>query len=323
MTTDFQKILFFAAFIFVIGCNILLSQNISVNATIDTNNVLIGDQIHLKLVAKSDKKTNIVLPQIQDFIGKIVILVHSKIDTIIKDKEYYLKQVFTITSFDSGGYVIPPLTFFYEKEGISTLFPLETNPILLNFRTVAVDTAKPIKDIKPPLEEPITWDEILPYIGIGLGALLLIAAIIYFFMKKKPKAIPGLSYDPKIPAHVAALQALKQLDNEKLWQSGKVKEYHSRLTDILRLYLERKFEIPALESITSEIIRAEKENKLADDLIEKNRNILELADLVKFAKFLPIPDENSKSMALAVEFVQATIPTETTNSGNGKENLDL
>ncbi len=283
------------------------AQNVSVRAVADTNNVLIGDQIKLILEARSDKKTNIILPAMPDSIGKLEILSRSKIDTLDSGKVYSLKQSFVITSFDSGTFAIPPFVVMYAKTGMNQLYAVQTDTMYFRFNYVPVDTSKAIKDIKPPLAEGWSILEYLPYILIGIGIIAL-ALLGYFLWKKfRKEKEPAPEYDPKIPPHVIALAALKQLDDEKLWQKGKVKLYHIQLTEIIRTYIERRFKISALEMITSEIIQELEEKHVETELVMNMKKVFEKADLVKFAKHEPLPDENTSSMTLAVDFVNRTI----------------
>jgi len=288
----------------------LKAQNVSVRAWIDTNNVLIGDQLKLTLEARSDKKTNIVLPIVPDTIGKIEVLNRSKIDTLDSNGIYSIQQKFIITSFDSGWHPIPSFVVMYAKKGMPDLYPLSTDTLYLKFNTVPVDTAQAIKDIKPPLDEPISWEEYLLYFIIGI-AVIGLAFLAYYLWKryKKKKEVP-MEYDPKIPPHIIALESLRQLDSEKLLQKGKVKLYHIRLTEIIRLYIERRYLIPALEMITPDIIQGMNESAIDEELISFMKKVFETADLVKFAKFQPLPDENTLVMNYAVDFVNRSIPVQ-------------
>jgi hypothetical protein len=181
---------------------------------------------------------------------------------------------------------------------------------LLKFNTVAVDTTKPIKDIKPQLSAPFDWKGMFVYLLI-FAAIVLAGVVIYYLLKRrKPKTSTREEYDPKIPPHIIAIEALKRLDGEKLWQKGQVKLYQTRLTEILRTYIERRFGILALEMISREIVDAISKLNIPNDIIEKMKYTLDTADLVKFAKYEPLPDENSLGMKNAIEFVNATIPIE-------------
>ncbi|TAL69214.1 MAG: hypothetical protein EPN82_07905 [Bacteroidetes bacterium] len=288
----------------------LKAQNVAVRAWLDTNNVLIGDQLKLILEARSDKKTKIVFPIVPDTIGKIEVLNRSKIDTLDSNGLLTYKQQFVITSFDSGWHTLPSMTFSYTTKGMTDEFTAWTDSLPIKFNTVDVDTSQAIKDIKPPLDEAISWEEYLLYFIIGVVVIGLGFLGYYLWKRYKKKKENPLDYDPKIPAHIIALEALKQLDSEKLWQKGKVKLYHIRLTEIIRLYIERRFNIPALEMITSDIIESLNKVSIIDELIFNMRRIFETADLVKFAKFQPLPNENTLVMTIAEDFINRTIPAQ-------------
>lgn len=273
--------------------------------TIDTNNVLIGDRIKLLLEIESNKKINLVFPAIPDSIGAVEILEKSSIDTLIENNKYRFLQKLELSSFDSGSYTIPPFVFMYEKPGFNSLFPVASDSIVLHFHTVEVDTSKAIKDIKEPLEEPITLDEYIGYIITAIVILVIFLAAWYYLKKyKRRPAKPQYKYDPKIPADVFARSELEKLEKEKLWQSGFVKQYYIRLTDILRLYLERQLGFSALEMTTDEILNAIESGVTARNNIGLIEFILRTADLVKFAKSIPLPDENSRCLSDAFQIVE-------------------
>jgi len=288
----------------------VLAQNASASATIDTNNVLIGDHIKYTYKATFPVKAQVVFPVISDTLNKSVeVISRSKIDTIhsADKKQISYSQVLTITSYDSGSIVVPALVFTYTLPGDTTKQRINTLPVVLMINTVPVDTTKEIKDIKAPLREPITLREILIITSIVVGILLLIFVTIYIVRKlRRKEAIINISLKPKIPAHEKALKELEKLRAEKLWQSGKVKEFHSILTDILRAYIEERFETIALEMTTYEIITSLKSKVTETEELRKLEQILTLADMVKFAKYNPLPDEHDNSLNKAVTFVDNT-----------------
>lgn len=311
------SIIIISSILVLFNCNELYSQEIQAKAKIDTNNVLIGDQIKLSLEVIFPKNLNVNFPLVPDTIGKIEIIARTPIDTIDSNAQRIMRQNFIITSFDSGYFEIPSFYFIYEKEDTKELYPIGTDPIMLKFSTIPIDTADTIKDIKPPLEVPYTFEEFLPYI-IGLILLaLIIYLIIYFLKRRKPKQLIQ-DYDPKIPPHIIALDELRKLNDEKLWQKGEIKLYYTKLTDIIRTYIERRFNIMALEMTSDEILRELEKLNLDNGIIESSRKMYQIADLVKFAKFIPLPDEHTFCFNCAVEFVKTTIPADTSNE-NSKE----
>jgi len=282
------------------------AENIQALLKADTNAGLIGDQIKLRLEVRFDKNLHVIMPLVPDSLGKIEIVSSSKIDTISSSSIDTMRQTFVITSFDSGMVVVPPFTVMYEKQGFQDPFPVLTDSIILKISGIAVDTTKEYKDIKGPMTVGLTWADLLPYILIFLGIVVLGLIGFYIWKRLKKKPVHNLKFDPTIPAHISALEALRLLDSEKLWQKGQVKEYYIRLTEIIRLYVERRFEFPALEMVTDEIDENLRKISLDTELIHKFIEMLRDADLVKFAKVIPIPDENSLAMTISIEFINRT-----------------
>ena len=293
------------------------AQQASASATIDTNHVLIGDHIKYTYTASFPVKARVYFPMILDTLSKSVdVISRSKMDTLLSadKKQISFSQTLNITSFDSGSVVVPPLVFYYTLPGDTSKVLVSTPPVMLFINTVPVDTTQAIKDIKAPLREPITLREIIIWSSLILGALILIALIIYVVRKlRKKEAIINLPSRPKIPAHEKALKELEKLRSEKLWQSGKIKEFHSILTDILREYIEQRYDTIALEMTTYEIITEMKSKITQAEILNKLEQILTLADLVKFAKYNPLPDEHDQSLNQGVEFVNNTKQVKTDN----------
>jgi len=304
--------LMFACFFFFHST--IAAQNIAVTASLDTNKMLIGDQINLRLKAQAPIGTIIKFPRIADTLREhIDVVKQSNIDTSYSpDKQRFeLTKTIVITSFDSGYYAIPPFDFYSNND---TLHALTTSALLLQVQTLAVDTTKAFRDIKPPLKAPFTWQEAVPYVIGGLAIIALIAAAVYFLRKRKK--VVNLQVKPKIvvPPHIEALELLQQLRDEKLWQNGLEKEYHVRVSDIIRNYIERRFGLTALEQTTDEIMRHTRSIDLIDENLRfKLKQILSLSDMVKFAKELPLPNENEQSMENAILFVNSTVKIEIVN----------
>jgi hypothetical protein len=145
-------------------------------------------------------------------------------------------------------------------------------------------------------------------------ALLLVAGIWAYFKfihpKLKDKGVSAIVPKKIIPPYVIAVDKLKKLDQQKLWQSGKIKTYHSELSEIIREYLENQFSIPALESTTVEIEEAIKQENFSEHVKKELTELLQLSDLVKFAKYIPLGDENDACIKMAYKFVDATRPDE-------------
>ena len=258
-------------------------------ATLDTNFILIGEQIKLN-ISNNINETN-KWPTYEDFlIDGLEIIKADKIDT----NNNAISQNFIITAWDSGTYYIPPITFSEKSK---------TEGILLTVATINIEEGAELKDIKAPMNAPIGWSDIWPWItGILIICLIFYILKKYFSTKKKtiiskPKII--------IPADVTALNQLSKLEKAKLWEQGNIKEYHTQLSEIIRRYMENRFKFIALELTTDEILR-ELKSIVSDELSNNLKTILQRADLAKFAKSKPIDNENTESMRLAKQFVQST-----------------
>jgi hypothetical protein len=294
----------------IIHCqlSISLAQDVRASAKSDASIIKIGEQTKLHLIVQAPPDAKIKFPVIPDTITKIEIVNRAKIDTVksADGKQISYEQIITITAFDSGYYAIPPFVFPYTRNGKPEVDSTMTEAMLFTVHTVPVDTTQAIKEIKQPLDIPFSFREALPYILAGLGVILLIFMVFYLLRKSKKKGPEAKVFVPKRPAHEVALEELRKLEAEKLWQSGYYKKYHSALSDIVRTYIEHRFGMMAMEQTTDEILVGFKGKMLDVLLKEKLQYILQTADFVKFAKAEPIASENELCLRNAYEFVEMT-----------------
>jgi hypothetical protein len=285
-----------------------------VTVSLDTASIRIGEQVNLRLNATLPNNAMIIWPTFADTLTANIEIVHrSKIDTSATNRKEFISysQSLRITSFDTGYHFIPPIRVDYSYKGDTARKMVLTEGLYFKVRTVEVDTTKKIRDIKGPMQAPLTLAEILPVAGIVFGILLLIALVWYLLWRRKMnKPIFPLMKRVELPAWQVALQSLQDLDKQHLWQSGKLKEYYTSLTDILRNYLLNQFSIEAMEMVTDEIMEAVKAADIAVDARTRLQLILHLADFVKFAKAQPSREENSHSLVNARLFVEETRPKE-------------
>ncbi|NTW32489.1 MAG: hypothetical protein HGB12_07675 [Bacteroidetes bacterium] len=172
--------------------------------------------------------------------------------------------------------------------------------------TVAVDTTKAIKDIKGPLNVPLTFMEVLPYL-IGIILLAAIVWFVFYYLHKRKKGKKLIDFSkPQLPVHEQALLALEALKNKKLWQNNKIKDYYTELTEIIRIYIEKRYKIIALEMTTDDILASFKSVDIPNISVKRLSQMLVIADLVKFAKATPLPNEHDISLENAFEFVNET-----------------
>ena len=304
-----SKILLFVSITTLVFNNVV-SQDLVVKTSIDTSKLLIGQQRNLTLTVQAEKNVKYVFPLLKDSLGKVEILSASAIDTNTSNNRIALTQKYVVTSWDTGFVPFQPVTVSYTKPNDTTHYIAESDPFLLTVNTVTVDTTKAIRDIKPVVDLPWTFADFLPYI---IGAVLLIALIImvvYFIRKNKFKSDEVAPRIPPKPAFDIAMADLQKLKEEKIWQQGNYKLYHTRLTDIIRIYMERRFHFNAMEMITDEILDSEFIKELNSELFSKLKYMLQTADMVKFAKSTPVASENEMCLSNAYDFVLATKPLE-------------
>jgi hypothetical protein len=292
------------------------SQATEARISLDTSAILLGDQIDLTLALDVPANSEVFWPFFtgDTVVTGIEILSTGPVDTISLNDDYLrLEQAIKITCFDSGYYQIPPIPFKFRMKGDTTNYMLQTIPAFLEVSAPEVDMNAEIKPIKPPLEAPFTLDEALPYIGGVLLLGLLVFGILYYLRKrKKEEPVFRPRFKPDVPAHIQAMEQLEALKMKKLWQSGKIKEYYSELTEIVRWYVEERYKVPALEMTTGEIVSGLKKTDVNAEALTKLDNTLILADLVKFAKEKPLPVENDVSLNNCIDFVKETKPQEQT-----------
>jgi len=299
-------------FFYVLGGLMLLcvgtsayAQEIRVSAQLDTSTIALGDQTTLRLRADMPAGTSVRFPQLADTLSaKVPIVAAGTTDTVqTAPGQQSVTQAYLITSFDAGMQVIPE---FEITVGDSAY---RTEALPLQVETVAVDTTKAIYDIKQPLDVSYSWldwlrDNLL-WVALGLGVLVA-AGVLWFVLKKRKKkpVPPPAEIAPDISPHELALGKLQALRDRKLWQQGAVKPYHSELSDILRDFLERRYRIPAMEQTTDEIFTALAATDMPELQKSRLRQVLTLADLVKFAREQPLPADNEQSMEQAIAFVK-------------------
>ena len=274
------KILFFL----LLMCTFTYAQKVSV-AT-DTTNIRIGEQFLFKIVIKDT--ANVIFPEKLENLISLEVVEDIKIDTF---KNSLIKK-YLMTGFDSGAFYIPTQQIFIKNRAYLS------DSVLINVATVAVDTTKqkmfPIKAIQT---EPLVYDDFKPYIIWVVLALLLIGLFIYYLKNRKKPEIKEIEIINTLPPFEEAIEKLQELDNKLLWQNNEIKKYYSELTEIVRVFIEKELEIPALEITTHELVSLlsdynnPKNIKPAKETIRKLNALLQEADLVKFAKSTPLSHE--------------------------------
>ena len=294
-----KSILFLVAAASLVGGR-AYAQRPLIDVAIDSAALLIGEQttLHLTVTADKDRPVQIVIPNDTLMTGVEVLNLSKADSTEIENDRLVIKQDVLITSFDSSLYLLPPLKVI---DGVDTVY---SNQVALKVSTIPVNADKPeeFNDIKT------VWADYYPIIYGILLALFLICVIAYIVkrIRAKKSLIPFKKEEPKLPPHEQAIKELDEIKQQKLWQQGRSKEYYTLITDTLRKYIEERFGINAMEMTSGEILDLIRKNSEAQSVYDNLRQILQLADFVKFAKMNPLPDENDLSMMNAYLFVNQT-----------------
>ncbi len=302
-------------------------QEIRITAAPDTSAILIGDQTGFSVTAEMPAGTTATLSTVNDTLaGKIIILGRSPRDTASSaDGRLTITERYLVTSFDSGTYTIPP--FYAEVVSGDSLLRFYSDYSLLKVMRPEVtppDSTDVIFDIVPPRKAPVAFSEILPWLVIAIIAALVLW-LLARFLPRNPLRRFVRPAAPADPAHVIALRELQSLRQEELWQKGEVKEFYSRLSDILRRYLENRYGISSPELTTDETVRMlQKAAVTTAGQMSTVKELLSLSDMVKFAKYLPKGELHERYHNDAVRFVEETrAPEVTDNQSKGKEGKEV
>ena len=299
---------------YMMGCLLPAIAQVSVEASIDSLELMIGEQAHISLQVSLDADKRLILPAYPDtLIRGVEVLDVAKPDTqyLNDNKRMLVKEVYTITSFDSALYYLPPMEVKVEDE------VYKSNPLALKVFSMPVDTLHPDQFFGPKdvMKPPFVWADWYGVIAcaiLWIPALFLLLYLIKRIRDNQP-IIRKVKVEPQLPPHQLAMQEIERIKNEKVWQHGLSKEYYTQLTDTLRSYIEKRFGFKALEMTTDEII--DKLERVNDtDALRELKDLLKTADLVKFAKFIPMMNENDANLLNAVKFINDTKEEEDPNA---------
>jgi len=289
--------------IWMVTCLLLVCFNTnaqtepSINTSIDTTNIRIGEQINYNIKVETEQGATVVFPEGQTF-SPLEMIESYKVDTSYASAKMTLIKKYGLTQFDSGTYKIPRQRLIIEGKTI------QTDSFEVMVANVHTDTTKQgLYDIKPAIELPKDYSDWWKYVLWILPIVIAIGAFLYWLIKRNKKQKEAEKY---VPPFELALSSLQELDQTDYIASSKYKEYYSVLTDTLRRYYEEKVYNKALESTTDELIDNLTELKDSDEIdflpetISNIKDIFKRADLVKFARINP-PEGKAKADRLAIE----------------------
>ena len=286
----------------------------------ERDSVLIADQILYGFeLQQVEEGTQYAFPQFKDTLMTNIRIVEDwRVDTLKVKKQKKnqpklidLRAGITITSFDEGIYILPPLAVL-RMNGEGVVDTLVFDPQRLEVKTMPVDTAtfQP-HDIKGQMTYPVTFREVAPWVAGGLALVGLIALAVWLIMKYSRRNDP--EYIHKDPPHIVALRKLDRYRGNAMWIPEKQKVFYSGITDTLREYISDRYGISAMEMTTAEIFHDMKTTDAPEELLGELKELFERADFVKFAKFVASDEDNASALPLAVRFVTATYQNEISN----------
>ncbi|MCQ2111346.1 MAG: hypothetical protein MJY79_07620 [Bacteroidaceae bacterium] len=285
----------------------LAAADVIVESSIDSLQIWVGEQTQIHIGVTCDAGQRVDFPLFSDTIITGLEILHPvKTDTVYLDKKKRMTVTrnYTVTSFDSTLYYIPPFQVYVDSVPYSTNQGLALAVYMFDVDSQNPDAFFGPKDIMPM---PLSWKEIRKPLLLLLGVILLaiLAVSAFISLKNDKPIIHRIKVVPKIPAHEKALQEIERIRTEKLSHSEDSKGYYTALTDVIRVYMNDRYGINATEMTSQEILDSLKSVQDPGMLVEL-KDLLQTADLVKFAKFKPLLNENDQNLVNAMEFVNKT-----------------
>ncbi|MCB0516254.1 MAG: hypothetical protein R2798_11910 [Chitinophagales bacterium] len=302
--------LYFWGILFVFYTN-TQAQQLSATLQIDTNAILVGAPLTISVKTIFPKEGKILQPQWNsNQLDTFEILQKQQPEQQMRGDWITLTQKLQLTAWDTGFLVISPIPLEVLMPNNDTL-RTQSKPALIQVRTFAIDTTKGIQPITDPYKLPLTWRDYQYYLYYFLGVLAVVAMLFlaWWIWRKYYQKQQAIKQDaPPVPPNEEALTALQKLRSDQLWQQGLLKEYYSRLSEITRRYIERRYNTNALESTTSEIMSDLEKTDFPQEYITPLRNNLYQSDMVKFAKASPPTENHAQAFDFVQDLVEKTTP---------------
>jgi len=281
---------------------------IEVNSFVDSSLITIGDLITYTITIDYADSLAIEKPGEGVHLGQFEIKDYTIHDPVQNDNRIFQKYEYVISVYDTGRFVIPPFPIaYFPKDSISRYQLMEASAIPIYVKSVIADEERELRDIKKPLEIPFNYLFVGSLVAIGLLLLVIVYLAYKFYKKRKEKGYLIKTQQPLMPAHEVALASIAALLAEHLLEKREIKTFYSRLSEILRRYIENRYYVLALEETSAEILAEMKTQDLSKDSHDLLQDFLELSDFVKFAKYIPAESENVRYIDIAKQFITSTM----------------
>ena len=279
---------------------------VQLDSRVDPAQVTVGDLIRLTLTVAADPGVDVDLPEPDLDLGEFEALGHEVAGPVEDDGRRIWTVVYTLALYKTGSFEIPPVAVSYRGEGVQA-GSVRTQEHSVRVESTLSDDSKDILDIKGPLEIPRSLWSLWPWFAAALG----LAALIFLYLRRKRGEAPSaVSRKPRLSPYDEAYQALRRLRDSGLLEEGQLKPYFTRLSEIIRRYLERRYLIQAMESTTTQLLDQLRKMSLVLDELKLFKDFFPCCDLVKFAKYTPTVPEQERVTELAFRILEVTRPTE-------------
>jgi hypothetical protein len=306
-----MKIFFILLVSVILITGMLFSQDtrplIEVTSAVDTSRITIGDRITYTITIDHADTMRIEKPGEGVNLGQFEIKDYKIYDEVQEQGRILQKYEYVVSVFDTGSFVIPPFPVaYFPSDSMGDYKIITASAIKIYVESVIQDEERQLRDIKPPINIPYNYILLISVIG----SVLFIGLIIYLgyrlYRKRKETGYLLKPAEPAKPAHEVALNALSELMEKDLVGKGLLKQFYSEISEIVRRYIEGRYFVRALEETSTEILLELKGQELSENAYQNVRELLQLSDLVKFAKYHPTDEENENVFLQAKEFIEET-----------------
>lgn len=301
----------------LLHCQPVVSQEISVDIRVEDTEFMVGEHVRLTLAADADRQVVLQWPEFGDTLaGGLIILKKPAVDTV-KDANgiYHYTQTLVVSAFDTGTFVVEPVSFFFRNPGSKEVKTASSAPLLLTFTLMQVPGEEELRDIKPPIEFRLTFRELLPWILITSGILVLLFFLVRYLIRRRRRSrkvlpepetavgAPGTPWE-------TALAALEKLKKQIPAEASGAYPFYTSLSDIVRIYLRDGLGIDAPDLTTRQTLQRLSRHPAADEVARQRAGyLLKTSDLVKFARLHPSSTDHLLALEEAVAFIRDTAPT--------------